>query len=405
MKKIVVLTGILCAAQILSAQPYDTYGRSQSTREWQEYERHHASVSPSSGAAKDESWSLKNFNFGGNYSGPYVPFDFSIYKKKKKTAAEIEEERRQAVVQKKRRDSITRLQEIDDMRWDAEIRDYQKNVRNGNDEKLSYNKRLASLNKAAAYLDSVNAAVRKIWKEESRPGKPYQSSLDVVNYVKAAMFLEYKRTDEAYKYFRLALEEPVNIKGSINKINLYTAYCALLVDPDKAEILNRCNKIDTQQPSYIHYTAYALFLNNETGKSIAAYENYLTANKNLENISELNILSLTVAMQLINNQPQQALALYNSKSAEKFDDPLKLMKHLEYLLTVQIGEDIELYNFRYAVWTYFQLDVLCLLNPANTDAQKLRYKIAEEVNNKRGMMPVNQLINNNPVYKSLQLDQ
>ena len=69
MNKLLFIATFIVLVNKLSAQQYDTYGRSQSTREWQEYERHHASVSSSNkktSSTSDISGDYNAYGWGDN---------------------------------------------------------------------------------------------------------------------------------------------------------------------------------------------------------------------------------------------------------------------------------------------------------------------------------------------------
>lgn len=69
MTKLLIIAAITFFAKVTQAQVYDTYGRSQSTREWQEYERHHASVSSSNkktSSTSDISGDYNAYGWGDN---------------------------------------------------------------------------------------------------------------------------------------------------------------------------------------------------------------------------------------------------------------------------------------------------------------------------------------------------
>lgn len=69
MNKLLFVATFIVLVNKLSAQQYDTYGRSQSTREWQEYERHHASVSSSNkktSSTSDISGDYNAYGWGDN---------------------------------------------------------------------------------------------------------------------------------------------------------------------------------------------------------------------------------------------------------------------------------------------------------------------------------------------------
>lgn len=70
MGKLIIIVTIILVANNLKAQEYDIYGRSQATREWQEYERHHASVSSSNKKSSTTNVSGDYNAYGwGDYSG------------------------------------------------------------------------------------------------------------------------------------------------------------------------------------------------------------------------------------------------------------------------------------------------------------------------------------------------
>mgnify|MGYP007115134071 CR=1 FL=1 len=85
MNKFLIIVIVLLSVKSLQAQVYDTYGRTQATREWQDYERHHAGVTSSNTGGK-----VDNSYLGGNNT-PMTQWDFDRINKLfgKKTKAHI----------------------------------------------------------------------------------------------------------------------------------------------------------------------------------------------------------------------------------------------------------------------------------------------------------------------------
>lgn len=85
MTKFLIVIMVLLSVKSLQAQVYDTYGRTQATREWQDYERNHAAGSSSNNGSK-----VDNSYLGGNNT-PMTQWDFDRINKLfgKKTKAHI----------------------------------------------------------------------------------------------------------------------------------------------------------------------------------------------------------------------------------------------------------------------------------------------------------------------------
>ncbi|MFM2360596.1 MAG: hypothetical protein RLY16_2589 [Bacteroidota bacterium] len=344
--------------------------RNSQARQTAEMNRHYESMRPS----RSGSTSIGNVS-----SGSATPFDFSVYKKPSKTLAEIENEKRLLRAKERRLDSMAKVYEANDKAWEAGVDNYNQNLFNGNNSNYSFDTRLYCLNKAAAFIDSVNNQIKAVWKEQRRRSAPPLNSLDIVNYVKAALYLEHKKYANAYTYFKLCEGGTKFSDVQINKIKRLAAYCALIVEPDKGEVLKKCNALQLADSLAIHYKAYAYFLNQQPDSALNSYSNFIAAHPELDHGTSLNIQSACVALYLLQGNKQAALALYNSKSTAKVNSAETLKKIIADVLLLQVTEDMAAYDFNLPVWTLFQLDLLCLLTPENKTVIDWRAKLKAEL--------------------------
>ena len=65
-KLLIIATFIILTANNLNAQQYDTYGRSQATREWQETQRHYNSIKPGNKSTTTISGDYNAYGWGDN---------------------------------------------------------------------------------------------------------------------------------------------------------------------------------------------------------------------------------------------------------------------------------------------------------------------------------------------------
>ncbi len=199
-KYALLILGYSLFAQSVFAQ-YDTYGRSQATREWQAYSSHHANVTSSNKSTSTSSSS--------NNSGNYQPFDFSRYKKRTLTPEEIaaNEKYRQEQREKEKREE--QIKKEKDAEWEREVNKFNTARATGRNRSYSFDTRLKALNFLLHLTDSLNKTMK--WGLSRPPQSPF---IDIY-YSFGDLFLGYKKIDSAFYYFDKAQRNYLNPKDKL----------------------------------------------------------------------------------------------------------------------------------------------------------------------------------------------
>jgi hypothetical protein len=402
MTKFLIVIMVLLSVKSLQAQVYDTYGRTQATREWQDYERNHTAGSSSNTGSK-----VDNSYLGGNNT-PVTQWDLDrinkMFGKKAKahipTAEELEAkkklEKEMAEYQKRVDNDAKRKQELqkqEDEKF-AQLRDrFQQDFYVANNRNYDYAKREAAFYRMISFNDSSYRVVKKNYDYYKSSG--FKDALDKITYNKNNILAHKVRFHEQQKQFNKAyhIAEDVLSQEGLNSAqkNFFLTeyiYCGLLslkyVDDKLMEKAAYAYKLDSTK---VNLFAYSLFLDKQFNLLSDLYQKHLKFN--LTDDERMKYLNKLIFLNFITGNDDEAFKIYNDNSSIKINEKPKLISLIAANMGGGITKDID--SAKYLSSTLLDIEMLALLYPKSQDAQKLRQYVGKELNCERLLSPLSEI--------------
>lgn len=366
------------------AQPKDDYGRTQSQREWQDYNSHY------------------NQRVSDIQSRPSAYGDVSDgrpslvpQKPRELTVAEKAELRRQGEIfksEQKRKDSLNRVAEIS---WESQKMNFVLNQKNGADTSLSFSFREACWLNAIRFVDSCNIALAqkndylKYLDPNFTPFPPITTW--ELNHHLANLYFDYKDYRNAADYYKRVLfgKDKVNaqtqhfVRGRIQ-------YYSLISADYSGSNVQECKMLYETDKNFIYYLAYAQFLRKQVDSARIILDGALKNNYFKDAGDIYPLFNNLIATLLYQNKDNEALELYNQIIPQKAKDIAALKETITNKMAVEIESNLRQYK-KIPVQTMLALDLLNLLQPQNKAYANVRHWVFTKLESNRGMRPIDQL--------------
>lgn len=383
MKKILTLIWLLGSIACF-AQPKDDYGRTQSQREWQDYNSHYDQrVSD----IRSRPSAYGDVSDGRPSLVPQKPREL--------TEAEKAELKRQGEIfkaEQKRKDSLNRVAEVS---WEAQKMNFVLNQKNGADTSLSFSFRETCWLNAIRFVDSCNIALAQ--------KNDYLKHLDPnftpfppittweLNHHLANLYFDYKDYRNAAAYYKKVLYGKDNVNAQTQhfvrgRIQYYKLISADYSNSDVEE----CKMLYETDKGFIFYLAYAHFLRKQLDSTRILLDNALKNNYFKDASDIYPLFNNIIATLLYQNKGSEALELYNQIIPQKAKDIASLKETITSKMAVEIESDLRLYK-KIPVRILLALDLLNLLQPQNKAFADTRHWVFTKLESNRGMRPIDQL--------------
>jgi hypothetical protein len=410
-KILIIATFIVLTTNKLQAQQYDTYGRTQATREWQETDRHYNSMnnnskSTSSGnnspvTKNDINNSLKNIEllFGLNKKSRQrtvrtAAEDAEYNKLRNEEDKRFEENRLKKLKEQQRKDAEINKEIFDNFTqpWRVAISmDYSIGVREQAFQKLR---------------DFVEPILKKSkeWDNYSKTDVSRKAVSDGEATIRDIKKQEVFFYLQSKQYSKIGLNESTfNVDGFTQiEIAPYIGnmvYCRLLAEKNPSSlVLEKSAYTYALNPTYyLTQFAYTLFLDNQIDLAADVIQKHLTKYP-LDTIFQIKYTNKLILLKLIQGKDAEALQVYNNNSSLPITDKNKLLELIAFNIFSLINQSIVIDNksnyYAYPTSDFMDIDLLAYIMPENDYVQNFRKKLGVLSKSQRLELPINRLWEN-----------
>lgn len=399
MNKFLIIVIILLSVKSLQAQVYDTYGRTQATREWQDYERNHAAGSSNSTGSK-----VDNSYLGGN-NAPMTQWDFDrinkLFGKKTKahipTSEELEAKKKQqeqmAEYQKRLDYDKARKQELqrEEEEKFAQLKDkFQQNFYVAKNSKYTYAQRDAAYEYLISFIDSSYSVVKNNYNYYK--SAEFKSILDKIINNKNNILQYRVAFHQEQKEFNIAYNIAGNVlaKGELNAaqerffLSSYIFNGLICLKYPTENIVEKAAYAYKLDSTRVNLFAYSLFLDNQFDLLSDLYQKHLKLN--LPDDIRIQFLNKLILLNFIRGNDDEAFKIYNVNSSIKINEKPKLLSLVAANMGSSIAQAVD--SAVYSSSTLLDIEMLALVYPSSQDAQKLRQYVGKELKCERLVSPL-----------------
>ncbi len=407
-KILIIATFIVLTTNNLQAQQYDTYGRTQATREWQETDRHYNSMnsnskSTSSGnnspVTKDDiNNSLKN-----------IELLFGLNKKSRQRTAAEDAEYNKWRNEENRKLEENRLNKLkEQQRKDAEIKkeifdNFTQHWRVAISKDYSITARQEAFYKMRTYIEPI-IKKNKDWDNYSKSVESRKAVSDGENTIRNIRKQENFFYLHSKQYSKIGISESAfDVEGfSQNEIAPFIGnlvYCRLFAEKNPSSlVLEKSAYTYSLNPTYyLTQFAYTLFLDNQIDLAADVIQKHI-AKYPLDTTYQIGYTNKLILLKIIQGKDAEALQVYNKNSSLPITDKNKLLELIAFNIFSSINQSIDIDNknnyYAYPTSDLMDLDLLAYIMSENEYVQNFRKKFGELSNCERLKLPISKLWEN-----------
>jgi hypothetical protein len=217
-------------------------------------------------------------------------------------------------------------------------------------------------------------------------------SYDMLYYYLGNLYADHKKYGMAYENYKKSLDACYSYRSQKKYFTSTYLYCLLHTqyDYDFASLQSARRYLDDNKANTGF--SYSLFLNRQINAAIEVYQQALDKNEKVDDDSSKTVIvTRMTAMQFIQKNPAGAMKLVNYWFDENIKDETKVKEIIAGMLAEQIDLAVEKYGDFISTSRCFDLDLLCLLQPENKEAQLKRNEAGVALKNRIKQLPVEKI--------------